>query len=254
MYKNKTYVCKSCRKIIAYSAEQAGQTQACPYCQATITFPVNPGSVSLYGPQKPRHSKSLWAFGAMFVFVTFAAMGGILLLQWRGFDMKKLTAFSLFDLVPFPASVAPRPAHVRGSRATLAVTDVRYGYPEIFQTDQNKTAKTETPVCVVSIRITNAGKAAVHYRSWRIFDCGGTAKNAVLTGKNGAYNLVSFGVGCRPAGTRSEAELAPGQSLNDQILFLCNAKPAGELKLTLPAEHVGGKGDIRITIPPALIH
>lgn len=151
-------------------------------------------------------------------------------------------------------TVAPLPVRVRGTRATVAVTEVRYRQPDIYHAALKKTVSTETPVCCISLSITNRDKITAAFHSWRIFEALSDQKKAVLTdGEGNAYGLVSFGIDSYPVGMRQQADIGPGQTLSDQVLFFCDAKPSSDLELTLPCENMGGKGDIRFRIPREMI-
>ncbi|HNX35213.1 MAG TPA: hypothetical protein PKM57_11335 [Kiritimatiellia bacterium] len=151
-------------------------------------------------------------------------------------------------------TVAPMPVRVRGQHATVAVTDVRYGCPEVYQAALKRTVTTETPVCSVRLAITNTGKEKVGYRPWRVAEALSDQKKAELTKADGTpFSLVSFGLDSYPVGAQMATALAPGETFTDLILFLCDAKPTGDLELVLPCENMDGKGELRFTIPQSMV-
>ena len=149
---------------------------------------------------------------------------------------------------------APEPARVRGVRATVAVTEVSYGCPVIFEAPIKKLSKAETPVCCVKLVINNTGQEIVEFRTWRIFEKFADAPKATLTDKAGcSYGLVSFGVETYPEGSHQQANLNPGEAITEQILFSCKQKPSDDLEISLPSENLGGKGHLRFCIPRDMI-
>jgi len=254
MVKAKAYVCNRCRKFITYSPDEAGQTMSCPFCKSPISLPAAPFASS---PSKRREHRP-WSPAIWVVAVSASLVAGsALLLPWHG----RKGASQVVPL-PLPAftqeriTVAPAPARVRGQHVTVAVTDVWYGCPEIYQAALNKTVSTETPVCCVRISVTNSGKEGVAYRSWRVFEASADKKLAELRSASGTpYSLVSFGAESYPVGAqrKRELELAPGNTLTDLVLFLCDAKPTGDLSLTLPCANMDAQGELRFTIPSGLI-
>ena len=114
--------------------------------------------------------------------------------------------------------------------------------------------KPKALVCPQCRRVINTGITRVGYRTWRSFEASADPKWATLSAADGSvYGLVSFGTDTYPSGACEQADIAPGETITDILLFICKAKPASDLKLTLPCENIGGKGVIRFTIPRGLI-
>jgi hypothetical protein len=242
MFKDKAYVCNLCRKVITYSPQEAGQTFPCPFCKSPVTLPKK-GSLRV-GSERCR--KNTWRFCFLSVIALIACGTGLTVYLVANDAIPGLTREHVI--------IAPAPARVRGAPVSVTVTDVWYGCPDIHNATLNKEERAQTPVCCVTLAISNTGKEGAGYRSWRepVRLAGQAA--AVLIEAGGATNsLVSFGSGCSPAGMRQQAEIAPDTTVNDTLFFLCAKKPGADLELTLPGENAGGKGHIRFQIPRAMV-
>ena len=250
MFTSKAYVCNRCRKAISYSVTQAGTTRPCPFCGTTVHLPADKD----FQPDSPvRNRRGLWL--SLFLMAALAGAGGYLFLKPDATGVTPLKTLSVIRPFTFDrTTVAPAPAGVRGAKAVIAVKGLRYGCPDIYHVALNKTMPTETPVCCVDLEITNTGKTPVEYHSWRISEAYADQKRAMLKAVNGSpFGLVSFGRESYPSGAWRQADIAPGETITDKVLFLCDAKPADDLELNLPCENLGGKGDLRFKIPCALI-
>lgn len=281
MFKDKAYVCNLCRKVITYSLGEAGQTMPCPFCKTTITLPVAPLK------QTPPAKKPTARFGclaaAILLFVIAAAAAGAYFFAFHprsdaetssGQQLSVSIQSTLADLMQARVITIPEPAKVRGVDVSVAVTEVSFGCPPIYQAAIKRIVPTETPVCCVKLVLTNTGKQTLNFKSWRQPNAYGDPKKASLKRSDGIqynlmsvissllediggqkrndgiqYSLVSFGIESDPVGTQRATELAPGASLTDVMLFLCEAHPTHDLELTLPCENLGGKGDILFKIP-----
>lgn len=252
MVKDKAYVCNLCRKVITYSPEQSGTAGTCPFCKASISFPSEHRLRPAAAARGSGH-RFLWPGLAL----ASAALGAGLFLLARSHsgDGKADPAHPLRQaLMQERITVAPMPVRVRGAHATVAVTDVRYGCPEVYQAALKRTVTTETPVCSVRLAITNTGKEKVGYRPWRITEALSDKNKAELRKADGTpFSLVSFGLDSYPVGAQMATALAPGETFTDLILFLCDAKPTGDLELILPCENMDGKGELRFTIPQDMV-
>ena len=252
MVKDKAYVCNLCRKVITYSPEQSGTASTCPFCKASISFPSEHRLRPAAAARGSGH-RFLWPGLAL----ATAVLGAVLFLLSgpRGGDGKAdQPPTARRALMQERITVAPMPVRVRGQHATVAVTDVRYGCPEVYQAALKRTVTTETPVCSVRLAITNTGKEKVGYRPWRVAEALSDQKKAELTKADGTpFSLVSFGLDSYPVGAQMATALAPGETFTDLILFLCDAKPTGDLELVLPCENMDGKGELRFTIPQSMV-
>ena len=251
MTKDKAYVCNHCRKVITFALSDAGRMIACPFCKTPARLPVAFGASAVRKP-KLRAGLICLASGLLAII----GIGAVLLCRKAaGAGNGAQQPQPVWNLLSEPRpTLAPTPVHAKGQRATLAVTEVVYGCPDIYQEALGRTSATETAVCCVKIVVTNTGKKAIPFRSWRIFTALADAQQAVLTNPDGEiYNLTAYGVDCYPVGCRRQSELAPQESLTDQVLFLCGTKPDCDLQLRLPCENIGGKGNLFFTIPRNLI-
>ena len=250
MYRSKAYVCNQCRNVTAYSVKEAGTTIPCRFCGASLTLPCDKD----FHPDPADRKKNTWLFCLLFL----VSLVGIVF--WRFSIPQTRAEKTLLHLPLSPAffqdrrAVAPASVKVPGVQATVAVTDVYYGCPDIYYSSLGKTTRTETPVCCVRVEITNTGDKTAGFHSWRIFEAFSDQEKATLTDANGtSYNLVSFGVDSTPVGMQQKADIEAGALFTDLILFLCEAKPTEELELTLPSANLAGKGKLRFTIPSRMI-
>ena len=250
MFTSKAQGCTRCRKGSSLSLILAKTNAACPFCGK----PANASADKPFRPVCPSGKRRrLWL--SLFLMAALAGAGGYLFLKSGATGVSPLKTLSVMRQLRFDRlTVAPAPARVRGARATIVVKGLRYGCPDIYHVALSKTLPTETPVCCVDLEITNTGEKPVEYHSWRDFEAYADQKRAALTEGNGSpIGLVSFGIETYPAGAWRQAGIPPGATIFDTVLFICNAKPASDLQLTLPCENLGGKGDLRFTIPCALI-
>ncbi len=255
MVNDKAYVCNACRKTITYSRDNAGKTIPCPFCGAVVKLKAAPGwTVTAKHGHGRSGSRSLFF---VVLLVTLAVIGGVLFFRKPVLTVPPAVQqdANAWNLLPAPKpSVAPAPVWARGVRATLAVPEVVYGCPDIYQESLNRSSVAETPVCCVKVTITNTGKSVLPFRTWRIFDSLADQKRARLRDADGNdYSLIAYGVDSYPAGFRQQADLAPQEWLTDCVLFLCATKPDSDLELVLPCENIGGEGDVCFTIPRRLI-
>lgn len=258
MFKDKAYVCNLCRKVITYSPDEAGVTMPCPFCKSSVTLPASPGGHRVGCPDRPRHRGMagllvvLLAAGATAVaWQMYTQTSGPQAAGSGGVGSGALNAW----VTHHRTTDAPKAINARGVDVTVAVTDIRFGCPDIYQAVLQRVAPTETPVCCVRVELTNTGKTPVHIQPWRLFDSLTDAKRACLKRSGGtSYSLVSFGVENDPVGTVQKSELLPDATCCDLILFLCDDRPRDDLELTLPCENIGGKGELCFRIPNSMIH
>ena len=250
MFKDKAYVCNYCRKVITFSPEEAGTSRPCPFCRSPVTLPSVHGYRSVSGAKRTNRLAR-----CLVVCVALACATGGSLLLLRGDAVEEtLRSIPFLNLGARRITVAPEPARARGVRATVSVTEVRYACADIYHPSLRQTSRTETPVCCIKLAISNTGKQPVSFRSWRTAHTAGETTAVRLTDSGGRdYSRVSFGAETYPVGTKHEAELASDTTFAEQLLFICGAKPNGDLELVLPCENLGGKGDLRFSIPAAMI-
>lgn len=256
MFKDKAYVCNLCRKVITYSPDEAGQTMPCPFCMSPVTLPASPVGRRVGTPDRPRHRSV-----AGLIVVVLAAGSAAVVWQICARTPNPQTAGGGVGSSALHAWVtqrrtadAPTSLNARGVDIAVAVTDVRYGCPEIYQAALRRVAPTETPVCCVRVELTNTGEKPIRMRPWRLSDSLNDAKRVCLKRPDGtSYNLVSFGVENDPVGAAHTSELLPDTTSCDVILFLCDERPCDDLELTLPCENIGGKGDLCFRIPNRMI-
>ena len=255
MVNDKAYVCNACRKTITYSRDNAGKTIACPFCGAVVKLKTVPDWTLT-----ATHGSGGTGWRRLFfvvVLVALAVLGVWLFIRKPVLNVPPAVhqKDNTWNLLPTPKpSVAPAPVWARGVRATLAVPEVVYGCPDIYQESLNRSSVAQTPVCCVKITITNTGKSILPFRTWRIFDSLSDQKRARLMDAAGNdYSLIADGVDSYPAGFLQQADLAPQEWLTDCVLFLCATKPDCDLELVLPCENIGGEGDVSFTIPRHLI-
>ena len=253
MVKNKAYVCNVCRKVISYSRDDAGTTIPCTFCGTPAKLPVDPNWTVDATRGRPRSRCLVF----IIVLLALALLGAFLFFRKQVVNVQtsiQQVTHALHLLSDPQPTVAPSPVRVRGCRATVAVTEVVYGCPEIYEEALSRTSVTETPVCCVKVTVTNMGKSVLPFRTWRICEALADPKRARLIVPNGQdYSLLAYGVGSYPVGPLQQSELAPQDSVTDMVLFLCDAKPDRDLELVLPCENIGGKGDLHFTIPRHLI-
>lgn len=251
MFRDKAYVCNLCRKVITYSIEEAGTSRSCPFCRSPLTLPAD----TKYHPE-PKAKKSRLV-PCLLLCAALASAAGIAAIAWLALTPGATVPppFSALPSVFHTAStVAPEPAHVRGVRATVAVTEVRYGCADIYHPALRQASRTETPVCCIKLAICNAGKVPVPFRSWREPSSPEESDRACLTDREGRrFSRVSYGAGAYPVCATQATELACASTLTEQVFFFCGKKPDCDLELVLPGENLGGRGDIRFHIPAAMI-
>jgi len=255
MVKDKAYVCNFCRKVITYAPEQGGSSFPCPFCKSPVRLPIYAGAAPAAAAPS-RATALLWFFIPL---AAVAAAGGTALFVLQRGPAHTATT-TLTQALPAAlmrprVTVAPASAAVRGARADIAVTEVKFGCPEIYNAALKRASATDTPVLAVKIAVTNTGKTASAFRSWRIFDALGDPKKAILTDPELGvrYSLVSFGADTYPVGTHVGVQTEPGSTVTDTVLFMCAKKPESDLLLTLPCENVGGRSELSFTIPRAMI-
>ena len=246
MFKDKAYVCNLCRKVITYSPEQAGTTFPCPFCKTPVTLPSRWGVRA----KTKTHTGLAWLVSLLLV----AAAGAGAVWFWA---LPQAIAARSPQQGPETncVTVAPAPAYVQGSNLTVAVTDVWYGCPQIHDSSIGTTETAQTPLYCVKLAVANVGKASVCFYSWREPLQSAAASKIKLFGSDGqAFSLVSYGSNTAPAGFRQQAEIAPGETLCDLVLFLRKEKPQSDLELTVPCENIGGAGQLCFRIPRDMVH
>ena len=247
---SKAYVCNRCRKVICYSVKQAGTSIPCPFCEAPVNLPADKD----FHPD-PSCSKKGGRYLCIVLLLALVSVGGYLLFKPGAKVVNPMRAVAaLRALIVERTTVAPAPANVRGAHAAIAVKELRYECPDIYHVALKKSMPTEKPVCCVELEITNTGDQQIEYQSWRIYELNADQKRAALTEVNGSsYGLVSFGRDTYPSKFRQRTDIAPGETITDLVFFIGSAKPARDLSLIIPCENLGGKGDLRFTIPVGMI-
>lgn len=241
MFKDKAYVCNLCRKVITYSPAEAGKTFPCPFCKTTVTLPRKWARQPVSAPAGPKKRSGLVCFA-----LALLAAGGV-----AGLSVKLA---SNAEWLSERVTVAPEPALVQDAQISVAVTDVWFGQVEMHNAALNTKELSQSPLCCVKLQIANAGSETVSFLSWREPGPSADLPRVTLSEPGGApLSLASYGANCLPVGTRRQAELAPGATLSDTVLFLCAKKPAGDLSLTLPCENIGGRGQLCFRIPAGMI-
>jgi hypothetical protein len=242
MFKDKAYVCNLCRKVITYSPEQAGSTFPCPFCKMPVTLPTTWAKHPTAVAPSARKARS-WLLPTLAAFTLTLAAAGLAVVGWARSSWSA-----------DPDTVAPHAAQVPGTRLTVSVTDAWFGPVEIRNEALQTAEQTQQPLCCVRLHIVNGGESRVSFRSWREpAPTADTERICLKDGCGAALCLASYGGSTHPADSRQQAELAPGETLGDTVMFYCQQKPEGDLELTLPAENLGERGQLRFRIPAAMV-
>ena len=104
---------------------------------------------------------------------------------------------------------------------------------------------------ILTISIENrTGNRPVSYRTW-----GNLGDSSYVRDNVGSLlNRVQFGI-MRPEGQTTEMmrPVQPGESITDVVVFTKPADDMKHLRLTLPAQNVGGNGYFRFEIPADMV-
>lgn len=107
---------------------------------------------------------------------------------------------------------------------------------------------TSLPLLAVRIRVENKGERPVEYIPTRM--AAGKDFPALVDQNGAVQNRATFAPGVNPVGQVSERRtLAPGESLEDFILFDRPTNSVESLTLSYPGSRVGGSGLFRVAIP-----
>lgn len=251
MLRNKAQVCNVCRKVIVYTATQAGTSLPCPHCGERTNLPAEKDFHP--EPQKNPMGKALAILAALAIFGGTGAWAVLSFVKDRGHIVNNLPP-SFSKLVNSNKASAPNAAIAKGVRAEISVPEVTYANPQIFQAALKKADPTERPVCCIRVEIKNTGKTRIPFHSWRIFESCSSDETATLVDSMMAkLSLVSFGCDSFPVGACQKTEIAPGEKASDIIMFFSKDKPTYDLTLSLPCSNVGGNGRVYFTIPASMI-
>ncbi|GAB4138372.1 hypothetical protein [Thermopirellula anaerolimosa] len=141
----------------------------------------------------------------------------------------------------------------------IVIDKIEQGYPELRQ--GNTRAWPPTPVVVLTLTITNTGGEAVNYRGWK-----GRPESAYLSlSPDGPpiSRLRNFPATIEVVGSAGPSRLAPGDSLQDVVLFTDPDRQAETWYCTLAGDPVGVTGKqfqfiipaqdvVEMPIPPEL--
>jgi len=258
MFKDKAYVCNLCRKVITYSPDEGGKTMPCPFCKSSVTLPSSPAGIRTKKTSRTRFR----AVAGLLVLLLAAGTAAVIYLDRSRAPSPQAAALGMIGpdsllhewVTQCRVGEAPQTLKARGVDVAVAVTDVRYGCPEIYQTALQRVVPTETPVCCIRVALTNTGKTPIRIRPWRLYNSINDEKLACLKRADGhPYSLVSFGIESDPVGAIHTSELLPDDTRSDLILFLCGERPRDDVELRLPCENIGGKGDLCFRIPNGMI-
>lgn len=259
----RAFPCVSCNKLISYDPHQADKEIACPRCGHSQRVPASkslppplPG-----GAKKKRRSLSCLLFGGCGCLSVLALLALILVLGT--FVTLPVTVRQACQGLSKPLvsrgylpGTAPESVTFAGSGISVSVSKIAKGCPTIYQAALKRTSATETPAYCVTVTIGNDGEAPVAYRTWRTLeDANDVQRAAQLEDSEGnRLGLISFGVRTWPEGAIQRADLAPGESASDILLFECGTVSEGGLMLTLPGENVGQFRALRVRIPRDMVH
>lgn len=130
----------------------------------------------------------------------------------------------------------------------VRVRIVSVGVGPVRLTDGRGARLTRENYVHVVVRVYNAGTERVlSYRTWN--DGAPNLRNQ----NDKPLALARFDAGSEIAGRTRGGDLRPGRNLTDLLLFEVPATELRSLRLELPADHAGGRGVLRFTIPRTMI-
>ena len=252
----KAVPCRGCQKMIAYSPGQEGTLIACPRCGEQMPVPVEnaappraDGGLTWPSGGRPRRHRPrlLWSLCACLLAGVAGLLVALTLLMPNRVPWL-CRPFVSCGLVP---AVAPAPAVFRDTDMSVAVTKMLRGKPVIFQAAIGRTFVPEATVYCITVVLTNRGRSAIPFRSWRtLASAGDIGRSATLRDHEGRlYGTVSFGPETWPEGASRQMKVEPGASFTDILLFECGPEVAGDYLLTLPGENLGVSHTLRFRIP-----
>lgn len=263
-FRSKVFVCPGCKKMISFSPDQEGTVIACPRCGDKVRLgqqePLPPDGTPLPPPLPPRgQSKPAGARACLFVagcgcLTAVAALIGLsvlLVLFCRETPRPLRAACKPLISRGVVPGVEGEPVPFAKTEVEVTVTRMSFERPSIYQAALRRTSKTEAPMYCVALTIANRAKSPVTYRTWRRMDSESDVQRAATLqdGKGDLHGSVSFGPETWPEGTAPSAELQPGESIADVLLFeRGEVASTGDFLLTLPGENLGGSGKLRFRI------
>lgn len=269
-FRAKGFICQNCKKLISYSPDQEGMSIACPRCGEHMTVPCgnadtfqDEGQSLATAPLMPAKRTRLFRprlFIGLGVGLALCAALLTGLLAASAHKRPSLNADVVQQLLSplmtpgLVTGTALTPITVRGSDISINVTQMRRTCPMIYQSAIRMTSPTESPVYCVTVVIANTGRASVPYRTWRRIESESDLHQAAtLQDEAGAVlSSLSFGPETWPAGTQQHAEIQPGASLTDTLMFENKKSVSGDCLLLLPGENVGKSCKFRIRIPASM--
>lgn len=258
----RAFPCPSCQKLIAYDPHHAAGEIVCPRCGHRQRAPQEGGQPPpLAACSKRRRGPLSCLFagcgGCLGVLILIAALIALGVSVKVPTHMPKACQRLTQPLVSrgYLPGTAPEQITLAGTEVAVAVTAVAKKRPLIYEAPLKRTSATETPVYCVFVTLSNGGGTPVAYRSWRTLeDESDVRRAATLSDETGArLGLVSFGVNTWPVGAVGEAQIAPGGSIEDVLLFECGSLAGGDLFINLPGENIGLTRPLRFRIPREMV-
>jgi DNA-directed RNA polymerase subunit RPC12/RpoP len=259
----KAFVCAGCQKMITYGPHQAGAQIVCPRCGDKAILPQAEGQpplpLAVHARKKRRFASCLFAGCGGCLVVLLLLVAAAVVGAFKAFSLKLPSQLQSVcePLISHGllSATAPASATYASSDISIAVTRIAKECPLIYQASLRQSAATETPVYCVTVTISNGGESPVFYRTWRdLADAGDAGQAAtLLDGGGGLLGVVSFGPGTWPLGAQQHAQIPPGSSVKDVLLFQCGTDPAGDFLITLPGANLGRSGALRFRIPRAML-
>ncbi len=106
---------------------------------------------------------------------------------------------------------------------------------------------------VIRVGIFNKSETRkVDYAGWGAVYGGGDNPPELVDNFGNTYPRVHFGLGSRIEGQVRSESIYPGKNLIDLLVFAIPIDKAEYLRLRLPADNLGGRGDVRIQIPRSM--
>ena len=258
----RAFPCPSCQKLIAYDPRHAGGEIVCPRCGHRQRVPQGEGQPPPLAARSERRRVSLSCLfagcgGCLGVLILIAALIALGVSVRIPAHMPKVFQRLSKPLVSrgYLPGTAPEQVTLAGTEVAVAVSAVAKKCPLIYEAPLKRTSATETPVYCVSLTISNGGDSPAAYRSWRVLeDESDVRRAATLSDEAGSrLGLISFGVNTWPVGAIGEAQIAPGGSIQDVLLFECGSLTGGDLIINLPGENIGHNRPVRFRIPRELV-
>ena len=269
-FRAKVFVCTGCKKMISYSPDQLGTRINCPRCGEKVSLPqadVLPAQDADSLPPTPPSTKTKtrrWpcclilglggCFSVLLLIIVIGVVGAFTVTQLNVPEKLQRLSDPLISRGLLPAT-APAPATYAGTDISIAVTRIAKECPLIYQAALRQASATQTPVYCVTVKISNNGGAPVQYRTWRALEDASDFQRAATLLDDGGnlLGMVSFGRSTWPVGAQQQADISPGSSVSDILMFQCGAKTKGDVLLTLPGENLGRARPLRFRIPESMV-